>query len=480
MNTKMYIGGQLVAGEGSLVRVENPADGSIIESFQGASAEQAEQALQAARKAFATWSKTSVDERIEWMLKFQAELYKDKDFLVELDSMETGKPFKNAVGDFEASARLLTFYGDEARRVFGTSIPDKSAKDHGVYHVVEHRPRGVVVGHLAWNYPLANMGLKMGPALASGCTIVLKPSSQTCLASLHYGEIAKRIGLPDGVINIVAGKASEVGRALNSSKIPNMITLIGSSDTGVQVMNEGSTSIKNYSLELGGNAPVIIMGDCGEELESIAMNIVATKVSNSGQDCTDYNRIYVHESLYERFCKLVEDKMNLVTVGRWKDEGQIVMGPMINRQARDRILELIDDAVSGGAKLVKGGVIPEGMENGNFVTPALLVDVKDSMRCAREEIFGPIIAVQPYSDFDRVLEQAVDTDMGLASYLWGHDARAIAKAFETFESGDVFINGASGNTFTPHVGVKQSGLGCDQSKWSLNEYYTLKRISMKP
>lgn len=480
MNTKLYIGGQLVEGEGSVLDVENPADGTIIQSFRGASAAQAEEALKAAKLAFSTWSRTSVDERIAWMQKFQAELYKDQDLLVELDSMESGKPYKSAVGDFMAGAGLLTFYGDEARRVFGTSIPDKGARDHGVYHVVEHRPRGVVVGHLAWNYPLANMGLKMGPALASGCTIVLKPSSQTCLASLHYGEITKRIGLPDGVLNIVVGKASEVGRALNQSKIPSMITLIGSSDTGVQVMKEGSTSIKNYSLELGGNAPVIIMHDCADELDAIAQNVVATKVSNSGQDCTDYNRIYVHESLYERFCKLVEEKMDCVTVGKWKDEGDIVMGPMINRQARDRILALIQEAVSGGAKLVKGGKIPAGMEKGHFVTPALLIDVKDSMRVCKEEIFGPIIAVQPYSDFDRVLQQAIDTDMGLASYLWGHDARAIAKAFETFESGDVFINGASGNVYTPHVGIKQSGLGCDQSKWSLSEYYTLKRISIKP
>ena len=480
MNTKMYIGGQLVEGEGQILNVENPADGTTIQSFKGASAAQAEEALKAAKRAFATWSRTSVDERIEWLNKFQAELYKDKDLLVELDSLESGKPYKNAVGDFMSGAGLLTFYGDEARRVFGTSIPDKSARDHGVYHVVEHRPRGVVVGHLAWNYPLANMGLKMGPALASGCTIVLKPSSQTCLASLHYGEIAKRIGLPDGVLNIVVGKASEVGTALNQSKIPNMITLIGSSDTGVQVMREGSTSIKNYSLELGGNAPVIIMQDCADELDSIAQNIVATKVSNSGQDCTDYNRIYVHESLYPRFCSLVAEKMDQVTVGRWKDEGTIVMGPMINRQARDRILDLIREAVAEGATLVKGGEIPAGMEAGHFVTPALLVDVKDSMRVCREEIFGPIIAIQPYSDFDQVLQQAIDTDYGLASYLWGHDARAIAKAFETFESGDVFINGASGNAYTPHVGVKQSGLGCDQSKWSLSEYYTLKRISMRP
>ena len=480
MNTKMFIGGKLVEGEGAPIRVDNPADGSEIATLKGASAAQAVEALEAAREAFKTWSRTSVDERIDWMMKFQAEMYKDRDFLIKMDSDETGKPYKNAVGDFEAGARLLTFYGDEARRVFGTAIPDKSAPDHGVYHVVTHRPRGVVVGHLAWNYPLANMGLKMGPALASGCTIVLKPSSQTCLASLHYGEIAQRIGLPAGVLNIVTGKASEVGYALNSSKIPSMITLIGSSETGVQVMHEGSTSIKNYSLELGGNAPVIIMGDCGDELEKIALNIVATKVSNSGQDCTDYNRIYVHESLYKRFCELVAEKMDLVTVGRWKDEGQIVMGPMINRGARDRILDLIKDAQEKGATLVKGGEIPAGMEAGNFVTPALLVDCNDSMRCAKEEIFGPLIAVQPYSDFDRVLEQAVDTDMGLASYIWGHDARALAKAFEAFQSGDVFFNGASGNAFTPHVGIKQSGLGCDQSKWSLAEYYVIKRVSMKP
>ena len=478
--SQQYIGGKLLDGQGSIIHVENPADGTVIKSFPGASAGQAEQALRAARAAFGAWAKTSVDERIEWMMKFQAELYKDRDMLVELDSMESGKPYQNAVGDFEASARLLTFYADEARRVFGTSIPDKAASSHGVYPVVEHRPKGVVVGHLAWNYPLANMGLKLGPAMASGCTIVLKPSSQTCLASLHYGKIAKRIGLPDGVVNILAGKSSEVGSALNRSKIPSMITLIGSSETGVQVMREGSTSIKSYSLELGGNAPVIIMEDCGDELERIAARTVAMKVSNSGQDCTDFNRIYVHESLYDRYCRLVAEQMDRVTVGRWKDEGEIVMGPMINRGARDRILALIQEAVAQGARLIRGGEVPAGMEAGHFVTPALLVDVKDSMRVCREEIFGPIISVQPYSDYDAVLKQAVDTDMGLASYLFGHDARAIAKAFETFESGDVFINGASGNTYTPHVGVKQSGLGCDQSRWSLQEYYHLKRISMIP
>lgn len=478
--SKMYIGGQLVEGQGSIVHVENPATGEIIESFAGASAEQAEQALEAARKAFKTWSRTSVEERVAWIKKFQDELMKDMDLLVELDSKESGKPYKNAVGDFYSSYGVLGFYGEEAKRVFGTSIPDKGAADHSTYHVVEKRPRGVVVGHLAWNYPLANMGLKMGPALASGCTIVLKPSSQTPLASLHYGEIAKRIGLPDGVVNIVAGKSSEVGAALNKSKIPAMITLIGSSETGVQVMQEGSTSIKSYSLELGGNAPVIIMEDCGPELEEIAAGTVAKKVSNSGQDCTDYNRIYVHESLYERYLELVAEKMDAVVVGQWKDEGEIVMGPMINKGSQQRMLDLIDEAVSKGATLVKGGGIPEGKEKGNFVNPALLRDVTDDMRVCKEEIFGPIIAVQPYSDFDTVLQQAINTDMGLSSYLFGHDARAIAKAFETFESGDVFFNGASGNIQTPHVGIKQSGLGCDQSHWSLDEYYHLKRVSLKP
>ena len=480
MNTKMYIGGRLVDGEGALIHVENPADGTIIASLPGATAAQAEEALEAAKAVFPWWSSRSIEERISWMQKIQAEILKDKEYLAELDAMETGKPYKNAIGDTLAGYGVMNFYADEARRVFGTSIPDKGSADHSVYHVVERRARGVVVAHLAWNYPLANIGMKLAPAMASGCPVVLKPSSQTCLASLHIGEIAKRIGLPDGVINIVVGKSEVVGTALNKSKIPSMITLIGSSATGVQVMQEGSSSIKNYSLELGGNAPVIIMGDCGDELESIAADVVATKCSNSGQDCTDYNRIYVHESLYERFIELVAERMDHVTVGPWKTEGEIVMGPMINRQARDRMIRLCEEAVAEGATLVKGGQIPEGLEAGAFFTPALLINVKDSMRVCREEIFGPIISVQPYSDFDTVLKQAVDTDLGLASYLWGHDARAIAKAFEAFESGDVFINGASGTIFTPHVGIKQSGLGCDQSRWSLDEYYVLKRISMRP
>ena len=480
MNTKMYVGGQLVDGQGSEFKVMNPADGSVLATMRGASAAQAEEALIAARTAFKAWSRTSVDERIEWMRKLQEEMYKDIELLAELNSWESGKPYADAKDDVETAAALLPYYGDEARRMFGTAIPDKAAADHGVYHIITHRPRGVVVGHLAWNYPLENLGLKLGPAMASGCTVVLKPSSQTCLASLHIGEIARRIGLPDGVVNIVTGKSCEVGKALNESTIPSMITMIGSSESGLQVMREGATSIKNYSLDLGGNAPAIIMGDCSDDLETIAMNIVATKASNAGQDCIGYNRIFVHESLYERFLELVERYMDRVKPGSWKDEGDIVMGPMINRGARDRILSLIEDAKAKGASLVKGGEIPAGKEAGNFVTLALLRDVDDTMLCSKEEIFGPIISVRPYSDFDRVLEQAVDTDMGLASYIWGHDSRALQKAFEAFESGDVFINGASRNTYIPHTGIKQSGLGCDQSKWSLESYYVFKSVCMKP
>lgn len=479
MNTKMYIGGQLVDGQGLEIEVQNPADGTVITVMKGASAAQAEEALTAAQKAFRTWSRTSVDERIEWMKRFQEEIYKDIDLLAELNSKESGKPYADAKDDVETAAALLTYYGDEARRMFGTAIPDKAAADHGVYHIVTHRPRGVVAAHLAWNYPLENLGLKLAPAMASGCTIVLKPSSQTCLASLHFGEIAKRIGLPEGVVNIVTGRSQEVGKALNESTIPSMITMIGSSKSGLQVMREGATSIKNYSLELGGNAPAIIMGDCGDELEDIAMNIVATKASNAGQDCIGYNRIFVHESLYERFLALAASYMDRVTPGSWKDEGDIIMGPMISRKARDRMLSLIEDAKAKGAALVKGGEIPAGKEAGNFVTLALLRDVDDTMRCSQEEIFGPIISVRPYSDFDRALEQAVDTDMGLASYIWGHDSRALQKAFETFESGDVFINGACRNTYIPHAGIKQSGLGCDQSKWSLESYYVFKSVCMK-
>ncbi|TCL44201.1 aldehyde dehydrogenase family protein [Harryflintia acetispora] len=474
---KQYIDGMLVDGLGEPFGVCDPATGEEIATIGAATAQQAEAALLAAQRAFSSWSKTTMDERVAWLHKFRNALLAEKDFICDLLSRETGKPFRVAVEDFDWCTDCLQFYAEEVRRVYGTSLPCYNRPYGNTYHIVEKRPLGVIVGHLAWNYPLGNAGFKIGPTIASGCTCVLKPSSDAPLATLYMGEIAHRIGLPAGVLNILAGPVEELGPALNSSTIPKMITLIGSSRSGRMVMAQGATSIKRYSLELGGNAPCIVMEDA--DLALAAKSIVDKKTSNSGQMCTDYNRIYIHESIYERMTGLVLENLRQVKLGKHREEGN-TMGPMITRAARDRMFELLADAKQRGARLLCGGETPAGYEQGNWITPALLADVTEDMRVSREEIFGPIIALRPYRDLSEVLRLAVDTEYGLASYLFGHDARKLSQAFEALEFGEVFVNDAGGGPQLPHVGVKQSGIGCDSSAWSLDEYYELRRIAMIP
>lgn len=474
---KQYYDGRLIDGEGIIVNVLDPSDGTIIDIVKSATAAQTNEALETAHASFKGWAKLPVDERAAWICKFADAVEKKREYISDLLSAESGKPFRTACEDLDLFVDYMRFCAQEGKRIEGVSLPTTGKPYGDIYHFVERRPLGVVVAHIAWNYPIAMAALKIGPAMIAGCPIIVKPSSETPLSTLFLGVIAHDIGLPKGVVSFLSGPSAIVAKTLNTSKIPRMITLIGSSATGRQVMQEGSTSVKRYSLELGGNAPVIIMPDA--DLPIAVAHTIGMKTSNCGQICTSYNRIYVHEKIYDKYCGMVAEGLKQLKMGCKHDDGNIV-GPMINRESRDRMINLIDEAVKNGAILVCGGEIPSGMEAGNFITPALLKNVGDDMRVCREEIFGPIISVQPFSNIDDALDKAVDTEYGLASYLFGHDARDIAKAFERFESGDIFINGASGGNNTPHIGIKQSGLGCDQSIWSIEEYFDLKRISMIP
>lgn len=475
---QQYINGKLTTGEGPMLRVENPATGETIAEFPAASEQQALEALASAQKAFKTWSKTSLDERVAWVLKLKEALLRSKDELLELLMLESGKTYAQADGDFQQGIKRLSFMAEEGRRVYGVSFPSYNTAPGGAYHIVEKRPLGVVVAHVAWNFPIGNAALKIGPIMVSGCTGVVKPSRETPLTAMKIGAIAAEIGLPAGVINIVTGTSRALGPVLNGSEIPRMITLIGSIETGREVMRQGASSIKKYSLELGGNAPVIVMPDA--DIQKAAELAVVRKTSNAGQVCICYNRFYVHESVYEQFCEAVEKELQRVSLGSGRDTGDIVMGPMINKQARDRMLELIRDACDRGARLVCGGTIPNDRQAGNWITPALLTNVSDQMRVAKEEIFGPIIALQTYSDLEDALARANDTECGLTSYLFGHDSRAIAKAFEELKFGEIYVNGIPNGVYLPHCGVKQSGLGCDNSFLSLEEYFDFKRFSMIP
>lgn len=242
-------------------------------------------------------------------------------------------------------------------------------------------------------------------------------------------------------------------------------------------MEQSTTSLKRYSLELGGNAPVVVMPDA--DLDETAANIVAKKVGFAGQTCVNYNRIYIHKSIYNKMCDKIAAELSKVKLGKYKDEGYI-MGPLINKEARDRMIGLIDDAVNAGATLVMGGNVPKDFETGSYIMPALLKDVNDTMRVSKEEIFGPIIPIQPFDTLDEAIEKSNDTIFGLSAYFFGHNSMEISRYFEGVTAGEIFVNGGIGSEFSPHAGAKQSGIGCDKSRYSLEEYYRIKFLSMIP
>ena len=479
MNLKMYINGQLVEGKGDVIDVINPAYNEKITSFNAASVEQAEEALQAAQASVNTWGRTGINERLGWMRKLVDAIQEHRAELLDIVAQE-GKSYNEANGQINTFISYMNFYGEEVKRVYETGVQDYNAPRGELYHLIFRRPLGVVVGHLPWNSPLNLLGVKLAPAMASGCPCVLKPSTSTPLASMFIAQLAHDIGLPAGAFNLVTGKASVIGKYLNSSRIPKMITLVGSSEIGVQVMQEASTSIKRFSFELGGNAPCIIMPDA--DIDKIIPWMANKKVPFTGQSCATVNRFFIHESLHDKIIPPVVELMKKVQPG-WGKETPGAMGPMINVKNRDAMLALIDKTVAQGAKMLCGGK-PTNLEgklaNGAFILPTLLDGCTDDMDIANIEIFGPIYPVYTFKTLDEAIARANNTKYGLTSYLMTHDSRVIAKCMEELEFGEVEVNMATNGAFLPHVGIKESGVGCDRSMWSLDEYFSIRRLSMKP
>lgn len=476
---RQYIGGRLLDGPGPKIDVTNPANDECIASYGGADAAQAQEALRAAAEAFKTYKYASLPERVGYLTKLKALIMENMDAIVDLNSRESGKPHQAAVMDFWMGVGTLDYFAEEVKRVSGESLPDLYGKHGAAYNTVERRPAGVVVAHLAWNFPLLNLACKLGPSVASGCTCVIKPSVNTPLTALFIGELCEKAGFPAGIVNIISGPSSVLGRELNSSTIPRIITCIGSAETGKQIMLQGATSIKSYSLELGGNAPCIVMPDA--DLEEAVAAIVDQKFTNAGQVCINYNRVFVHKAVYGKFLELTLAAVKKVKVGAMKENpAENLMGPMITAEARNKALDMIKDAVGKGARLLCGGGVPAGREKGSWLEPTLLADCQDTMRVFLEEQFAPILAVTSFDDLDDTLRRAVDTEFGLRSYLYSHDARVIAKCFETFESGVVVVNDAPWGSNLPHVGIKGSGVLVGTSSYGLNNYYNLRVLCVKP
>lgn len=468
---KHLINGMLVDGNADLIAVNSPTDGSLVGEFNGVDVAQTEECLHAAQAAFEKWSALSLNEREEYILKFADVVESHENEIIDLLIKETGKTYGNAYEDYKMLPDCLRYFIGEAKSMCGSMIPDYTEKH---LNMIIRKPLGVVVGYLAWNFPLLNVGYKVGPALASGCTCIIKPSSQTPLTTMYIGELAVEAGLPAGVLNVISGSNETVGSTLNKSDIPQLITLIGSSQSGKKIIEQSATSIKHYSLELGGNAPAIVMKDA--DVDKAVNCIAGGKTNNAGQICVAPNRVFVHESVMPEFLEKIKIFLSDFEYGSGKANGKKLMQPVISNRAVQAMESLVKDAVDKGATVVTGG--KRHGEVGCFFEPTVLTGVTKDMRVYKEEIFGPIIPILSFNDESDLPKLANDTEYGLAAYIYTSSLDAGVSLSRKIDAGTVCVNEPFFSYNLPHGGCKQSGVGKDCSTYSLEEYYYIQRITV--
>lgn len=468
----MYVGGKLQDGEGGVRHpVTCPATNEVIGEIAWASKADTEKALLAAKAGFEVWRKTPVQERVAVMYRLRDLVIKNEVLLRECVMNEHGKTYAQAEEDWSGVVNSLQFYAEEIQRVRGEILTDVTG---AFEHKIVWEPLGVAVAFLAWNFPLLNLAFKLGPALAAGCSIIIRPSQETPISAYIIGELCHEAGLPAGVVNVLTGPTQGVADTLATSEIPSLLTLIGSTETGKTIIASGATSIKRYSMELGGNAPMIVYDDA--DIEHAAGLLTILKYSNCGQICVTPNRVYVARSIHDAFVDAVVANAKKVVLGHGRDSNA-TMGPMINARAQKRVEQWVQDSVAAGAVCVHGGSIPQDLSPGHYFQPTVLTGVRDDMIVACDEVFGPVISIMPFDTEDEVLQRANATTAGLTAYVFSNDAAKISRASRELEFGEVQVNGVRYNVDLPHGGIKQSGIGHDGSHLALHDYLSRKRIT---
>ena len=469
--TQMYIAGVLTDGA-STKEVINPATENRVATVATAGMKDAERALQAARAAFPGWAATSIAERQKWMWALRDEIVAQEVSLRSCIHYEMGKPWSQTEEDWDRLVVSLEYYAEEIARFHDFGLTDRAGTHT---HRMVYEPAGVVLAFLAWNFPLLNLAFKIGPAMAAGCPIIIRPSEATPISAYAVGTLCAKIGLPKGVVQILCTESYAVANAMTASTIPAVVTLIGSTKTGQHIMRTGATSIKHYSMELGGNAPVLVFEDA--DLDLAADIVTGIKFSNAGQICVAPNRVFVAAKVLEAFTEKVVDRARAAKVG-FDKAVDIQTGPVIDASAWTRLKRLVDDAVAQGASLLVGGDRPAGLTVGHYLAPTVLGDVAETMDVYREETFGPIVSIVPFADESRLLEMANDCEEGgLTAYIFSRNlAKADAYA-RALRYGEVQINGVKYDIDLPHGGIGQSGLGHDCSTLALHDYLIVKRIT---
>ncbi len=465
-----YIDGKWVqADSGETFNVENPATGEVIGVVPNANGSETKRAIEAAHKAFKTFKKTSVKDRVNMLRKLQKVIIENQEALAQLLAAEQGKPIAEARGEVRFSASYVMWFAEEARRVYGDTVPSPWA-DRRI--LVTKEPVGVVGAITPWNFPSSMLARKIAPAIAAGCTIVCKPAEATPYSGIAWGKLCEMAGIPEGVVNILTGDPVEIGKELTSNPLVRKITFTGSTRVGKILMSQSVSTVKKISMEMGGNAPFIVFDDA--DLDRAVEGAMASKYRNSGQTCVCTNRLYVQSGIHDEFVEKFTKASAAMIVGQSNEEG-VVQGPLINEAAVTKTEDFVEDAVSKGGKIATGG--KRHKLGHGFFEPTVITNATLEMKFSKEETFAPISPVYKFETEEEVIRMANDTEFGLACYFYTQDLGRTFRVMEELEYGLVGVNeGVITAVEAPFGGFKESGVGKEGGHQGIQDYLEEKYV----
>jgi succinate-semialdehyde dehydrogenase/glutarate-semialdehyde dehydrogenase len=459
------------ADSGETIDVRDPATGSTLGTIPKMGTAETRRAIEAANKALPAWRAKTAKERAAILRKWFNLMMENQEDLAVMMTMEQGKPLAESRGEIAYAASFIEWFAEEGKRIYGETVPQHMA-DRRI--IVLKEPIGVVGAITPWNFPSAMITRKAGPALAAGCTVVCKPATETPYSAFALAELAERAGVPKGVLNILTGKSSEIGTEITANPIVRKITFTGSTEIGKKLMEQSASTVKKVTMELGGNAPFMVFDDA--DLDAAVEGAMLSKFRNMGQTCVCANRIYVQSDVYDAFAEKFSAEVAKLKVGNGLEDG-VTQGPLINSGGIDKVEEHIADALSKGARVMTGGERHE--LGGTYFQPTVLADVNPQMMVARDETFGPLAPLFRFESEEEVIQQANDTEFGLASYFYSRDIGRIWRVSEGLEYGIVGVNtGIISTEVAPFGGVKESGIGREGSHMGIEEYLEAKYVCL--
>jgi succinate-semialdehyde dehydrogenase / glutarate-semialdehyde dehydrogenase len=468
---QVYIAGQWIQTEEQM-DVYNPADDKVIGTVSKAGKKEAALAVDAAADAFPAWSRRTANERGELLRRWHQLIAEHTDELARIMTTEQGKPLKEAAGEIQYANSFVSWYAEEGKRIYGETIPGSSSRQR---IIVTKQPVGVVAAITPWNFPASMITRKVAPALAAGCTVVIKPSGETPFTAIKLVELADQAGIPAGVINIVTGSSSDISGVWQADSRVRKLSFTGSTEVGKQLMAGAAANIKKISLELGGHAPFIVTDQA--DLNQAAAGLISSKFRNGGQTCVCANRVYVQEGIAQEFAAKFAELVKQLKVGNGLENG-VDIGPLINRDAVDKVVRQIKDAEEKGGVILAGGQALSELGR-NYIEPTVIMNATDDMECMNEETFGPLAPITTFRTIDEAVQRANNSPYGLAAYVFTQNLGEAVNIAESLDYGIVGVNDPVPSTAqAPFGGFKESGLGREGGHYGMDEFLEVKYISL--